>query len=786
MRSPIWRLFLCVATCAALAACETDDGDTPSLDGDVPDALIGAGGEGGEGGAGGVGGEGGMGGTGGIPDGPCSELDEDGCDAREDCAPRRDVFGAFVDCQRIEDVPCSMLDLEICERHPGCQIDEDICSPIPVACADQPDQRSCVGAGCHWWDDACHDEAEPARCDQPDPASCENAGCTWGDGGCEPTPPACADLDRQATCDARPDCRWNNNRCEVDPGEMSCAELDMRTCAGRADCVWAGEACRDRPEGACEELDYEACAMRPDCESNNCNCPPDAQCDCENQCWTRVFDCANVPIDACERTPGCMIESRPSDDCFGGGGGGAMQDPIACPEEQFCVPDEAFRCAQLDPRACEADPGCHLEWVDNGNCGGFDDGRGDADRAAPFPGDPGCQEQVCLPGGDGRVACEEIQDARECAATPGCMITEVCACDQPAMDPACQCEPGAPCPCLIAPPPPCECPICMDDPNFGCNGRDFDACVNDPSCRWEWGGGMEPVPGGGGCVCRVDADGREICECFEGAPVPPDEGWCVDNVQPEWCEGIGDERQCLENPECEWVGFDCGGCFIDERGNEVCQDCPMGGGFCQTRWMDPCAGLDEDICVRNEGCEWVPDANGGAEDPNQPEPIPMPLPARPAPCPCVETPEGEIICECDPVPPPPVGGYCQLAPPPGEQCWGHDLDACEADPECAVLEGGFDMMPAADGCVPCDEDRCEPCAALIAPIAGCVPVDLWCNMQPADACDPARCMVEEFEVCGGGGAVPPDCPPGEMCGFDPIPPPDGGECWVERVCVGPR
>lgn len=786
MRTSFTRLWMLVAVCAALAGCEADDGDDPTPDADAPDAVIGAGGEGGEGGNAGMGGEGGEGGMGGeIPDGPCRELGERACDAREDCAARRDVFGAFVDCQRIEDVPCSMLDPDDCGSREDCELTGELCSPVAIPCSEQPEVRSCVGAGCHWWGDECHDQPEPARCDQPDPASCENAGCTWGDDGCMPTPPACADLDRPATCDARPDCRWNNNRCEIDPGEMACGDLDMRTCAERADCAWHDGACQVRPEGACGELDAAQCALRPDCESNDCNCPPDAQCDCENLCRPRVFDCSDVPLDACARTPGCMLEDRPSDDCAP-----AMNALIAC-FEQVCVPDEAARCAQLDPASCNADPACQLVWQDN--CGGMDgggaDGRADADRAAPpFPEDPPCQQQICVPRDDGAI-CAEIQDARECAGTPGCQLTDVCACDG-GPDPACQCEPGAPCPCLVIAPP-CECAICMDAPGGFCEGQSFDACVNNPNCQWVWAGqdgGMEPVPGV--CECRIDADGREICECFGGAPLPPEEGWCIDNQMWMGCEGIANQRECLANPECEWNAFDCGGCFIDEAGNEVCRECPDGGGFCSTVMRDPCNGFDEAICADIEGCEWVldagvPDRDDPALPPDADQPADPAVPARPAPCPCFPGPDGEIICECDPVPPPPAG-ICQTAPPPGEHCWALPPDACEADPECAMLDGGFGMDPV-PACPPCEPGRaCEPCAALIAP-AGCVPVEFWCNVQPADACDPRRCMIEEIEVCnGGGGMVPPDCAPGEACALPFVPPPPDGECWVERVCTGAR
>lgn len=847
MRSPFSHFWICIAACAALAACETPDDDPSPPDADVPDASIGAGGMGGEGGAGGVGGEGGvggMGGMGGIPEGDCVDIDDEaGCEAREDCAPRRDaVAGGFVDCRPLEDVPCSMLSGADCDRRGDCEMDGELCSPLPVECADHGEARACADAGCHWWEDTCHDDPRPMPCDQPDPESCNNAGCMWAEDGCRPRPPACESLERQVACDAREDCRWNNNRCEIDPGDRECEELDAMQCAEREDCGWDGEGCGPMPEGACGELDYTECDMRPDCESNGCNCPPDAECDCENLCWPREFDCADVPIDACDRTPGCMVEEVCGGDGDEGGEGGFApgEDPAepepgrpappAC--EERCVVDEADRCEQLDERACMADPDCHVEY--EFDCGDF---GGDADGA---PDRVPCMERaVCVEGGEDRVICAEIADARVCMATDGCQIANECVCDEPMPEPAdCDCREGEPCPCLVALPP-CDCPICEDadgPPPGECEGRDLDACLDDPACEWVWA--AEDLPGGGGaCECFQDENGREICECIDIAPAPED-GWCVDgnppppnmceefinperceavdgcqwvavacgncrvddagneicpdcdgdedmvggfctpgDVMPEGCEQHFDPDRCEADPNCGWVAFDCE-CFVGADGEEICPPCAAPGGFCEWREVDPCEGFGEAVCADVEGCEWIPDGDEPGEPVEPGDPVDPDEPmddgrdpadpaegeaARPAPCPCEPGPDGEMICDCDPIepPPPPVGGRCVSAAPAGEQCWAYGPDECEADPECGLLDGAGMAMPG----------------ALIAPALVCLPVNLYCGTLSADQCDLDRCAIEEREMCWGGGA----CPPGEPC-MDPAP--GEGECIVEMVCVG--
>ncbi len=834
--NPIWiRIFACCALVFGVAACDIEQADDPPDA--AADATMGAGGEGGEGGAGGEGGEGGVGGEGGeggaggqIPDGPCAELDEAGCGLRDDCAARRDVFGEFVDCRPLGEAACAMLDESDCGNREDCTWADDLCSPVAVACAERGDEASCTDNGCHWYDDGCHDDPPPARCDQPDPVSCENAGCTWTDVGCMPTPPACEELPMPGPCDARPDCRWNNNRCEVDPGELACADLDVGPCTERRDCVWADEACRDRPMGECGALTPEQCDMRPDCEGEwvPCQCDPaDENCDaCEEffVCGEREFDCGDVPLDACEPTPGCTVAVDPFCDENCNCPPDAECDCIDC--VPMCVPDEGFRCEQLDERACEADPGCHVEWVDDCNDGG---GFGDGDGDVPFP-EPCGQQPICVPGGGGGGdACGDIADPARCEATDGCGLQEICDCDDPPPPPeGCECEPGAPCPCLVAAPcdcrvecvpmgggmceeiadpnrcadtpgchveeecfcddaparpapPPCECdpndpdcfcvedPIappcecvfrCVDDGGQGCEGLDIDACWNDPSC--EWIGGEVPP---GECGCFIDENGEEVCFCEGGDPAMG--GFCVDAPPADRCGDIFDAERCDGTFGCEWLpapGQDpaeCGECFIDENGNEVCVACPEpGGGIC-VEARDPCDGLDEAACNNVEECFW--EGNDIAE-----------------PCVCEPGPDGEEICNCDGDPngrPAPMDGWCVWGGRPIEPaCWDLDARACADDPECRWWDAGGDVM-----CPPCEPGQdCPPCAE---PPAMCMPLEAWCGNLDLNQCaaDDA-CRVEEVEICEGGGALPPECPPGEPC-EPPPPPPPGGECWVEQYCA---
>lgn len=820
MRSIPIRLLLCLTVVGGLAACDLSEGE---------DEDAGAGGEGGSADAmlGDIGGGGDGGGDAGEPDqgdidGPCPDLGEAACTAREDCAPRRDVVGEFVDCRPLGEVACVMLDADDCAAREDCTWADDLCSPTPRACPEIDDAAACRDNGCHWYDDTCHDEPQPARCDQPDAASCENAGCEWTEDGCRPTPPACAELPMRGPCDARPDCRWQNNRCEDDPGQLPCAELELEDCAARPSCVWHEDACADRPMGGCAELGPDACEMRPDCvgEWRDCECPPGAEeCDdCEEffVCEPRPMDCRAVPLDACERTPGCTVAEPADCDPNCNCPPGAECDCVDC--EAICVPDEEFRCGQLDERACQADPRCHVEYVED--CGGFDqDGDGAPDGDADFaPGRVPCMvEAICLPGpGDQGDGCHDIEDPDVCVATDGCGLNEVCDCGEP--PPGCDCRPDEPCPCLVAVPcecfvecvplgrmceeiadpgvcagtpgcrveqacdcddggappppdcgdcppgemcaceeliaPPCECrDICVGDDGGACWQLDERMCLADPRCEWVWGG--EP----GMCGCFIDENGEEICFCEGGDPAA---GACIDRQPMDRCGDIFDAELCFRRPGCEWLPApdeqECP-CRIDEDGNEFCPPCPAGGVCVEMVQPDPCAGLDEAMCNADPQCHW--EMGGGA--------------APPAPCVCEPGPDGQEICECDePIErPAPVDGWCVFdgGIDPGPMCFDLDQRACEATDGCGWFDGGGEMCP------PCEPGApCPPCAD---PAAACLPDAFLCGLLGLDACvDDPGCMIHEVEVCGGGGGA---CPPDQPC--DPIePPPGGGECWVERFC----
>ncbi len=764
--------------CLALAACDVESSGEDGKGG-AGGGLGGGGGAGGDGGggAGGDGGAGGGGGGGGSVDGPCPSLNAQACAGREDCAPLNDVFGDFVECRDLNGVACSQLDEGRCDRRDDCAWDGEACGqPVPE-CEDHGAQAACEGAGCHWYDDACHEEAEiqPGRCDKPDEATCVAAeGCVWTPQGCREDEqlPTCDRL-AEGACNARQDCRWNGRACEVDQSQLACEQLEMNACALRNDCAWNGETCMERPAGRCDTLDEGACQARADCEPiyndgnedcgcggadarpappcedpNNCGGDPVPPCDCGGGflgCQPRMIDCGLVPPEACEATPGCHLEGAnggdvpgceppppcdcaPGEDCV-------CAEPAPCdPPQGVCVNDDPANCGARGINECARDGRCRVqerEICEDGGMGadGRDGEAPDADRIIIAP--PPCQvEQVCVPAG-GPGLCEQIGDAGTCFNTPGCGWEQIpnCACDgggAPFPD-DCGCAPDDPnCACAqpIRPAPCDQCFACVTIGGGLCENLAPEQCGNVRGCHLEefedcFCNGDMPAPDGRRPAPPPDADPPE----GGGAPEP-----CICRVELR-CVGDGgnggcevlDQAQCGGREDCRWMAFQDGD----------------GGGF-------PGGG----------GAGGAAGEGGG--------------------CACAD---GSPDCDCDapgvpfPAPPAPVLGQCVPSWFP-LQCHELDADRCEQNAECVVVDG---PVPP---CLPCAAD--QPDCPVCEPARLCVNIHEHCNGLPPDVCAAdERCFPREEEICFGGGG--PACPEGAECLI--APPPDEGECQVQLFCV---
>lgn len=789
MRTSAIRWLACVTTALTLAACDQESsGDD---------------GKGGEGGGQIDGGNGGEGGEGGDPGGACTELprercteredcvlagegcasaadadcawlDEAQCGARADCEARTDVFGDFADC-RDRTAECAALDEAACAGRNDCEWADGACrEPTPLACADRGED-TCVANGCYWWSDACHAEPPPSACDQPDPASCEAAGCEWTARGCrEPSAPACDTL-REAACNNRPDCRWRNNRCEVDPTLMDCAELAPDTCAARPDCVWSGAGCTQRPEGACAELDEHSCNLRPDCraiygdgqgggdageDAGEDRAPGEGGAEAPvpppedppinggfQGCEVREIRCADVPLEACPRTPGCRLEGLPCPPCECDEGGDCACLPC---EAQRCVEDEAAQCGQLDPNRCAQDPRCRL--VEREICDdGFDGRRAppppDADFA-PEPWDPVCRVEIVCEAADG-AGCWDIVDPQQCAARPDCQPVwggdgnGDGACECPDADPIpCDCAPDDPnCACGRPAPPPCECFSCQPrgfEPG-ACEWLDQAACFNRGDCEWvDFGGG------GGACGCEILPDGSEICWCED--PAPGGEGFC----QPRWqgCADYGPD-ECAEHPECLLIEEEPFCLCEDENGDGEpdgqcpgCEPVPV----CRDAF-EVCVGNPAGACAAIPGCAFVElpwcEGGGGACPPGERCEVPPeceePLECLPAAqvCPLLSPAQCDATPQCLAL----SVGDAYLGCAFRDQCWELNEAQCDAHPACEYLG---DPQPGVCECW-VDERGNEICGCDGGAPAGCAPAGWGDQPEPGEAC-------RQDADCGPGGA----------------------------------
>lgn len=769
-----------------LTACDTEDDPTGGGEGGAGansgEIDAGAGGEGGQGGAGGGqggegGGQGGEGGEGGgDPDGPCAQLDEAQCGDRDDCAAQTDVFDAFSRCSDAATAACRFLSEDQCGGRDDCawDADEGVCGAPELTCADHDDAATCAGADCYWYADGCHAEPQPAQCDQPDQGACEAANCQWTADGCIPL----CETFAEPACNARPECEWTPEGCAPAPEMMDCADLDPENCVARADCTWFDDACIDRPDGDCAGLDEMACTQRPDCEplyNNDERVPPPPEGGGDELpmpgyagCQERIFDCGEVPIDACDRTPGCQIVEE--------------EDAIVC------APADPDGCAELDANRCEAHPRCRPEFEAICDEGDRPGGDGDFD---PLP-QPCREEFRCVP--DVQQAPCEAVPVDACWERRDCQVVE---------DPECgggMLPPPPPPPDGADPAPAPECLRCAprDVEPGECQDLDQNACTNREDCQWRFneadpvegvpappeGGFCEPVPvrncqdlnqatcidrdgcrwveqGGGPvplpCECP---EGEPNCACPELIPPPPMGGFCEPDA-PRGCRDYNDARQC-QAQGCEWVG---GGeiceCFVSPDGEEICE-CRDGGGFCQDPQMrDECLELPEEECAGMPQCEWVE--------------------GQDVQCDC---PEGEE-CACPPVAP----GFCQRAQP--QNCAGLDPVQCNAAPNCRVEEI---FPPCAQPCDP-DEPDCEPVEC--EPVQVCVddaPVGPCGGAQDPMTCDQngcewieqgggCECRIDENgqEVCaceGGGGFCQPRQQQNRCAGFDEAACNDAPHCWA--------
>jgi hypothetical protein len=168
----------------------------------------------------------------------------------------------------------------------------------------------------------------------------------------------------------------------------------------------------------------------------------------------------------------------------------------------------------------------------------------------------------------------------------------------------------------------------------------------------------------------------------------------------------------MRDPACEWIGFDGGPVPLPADGDCGCAagdpncGCAGGGGadpgiiaegFCQPRWIEPCAQLPADQCESMEGCGIV---------------------ELPAPCPpCApDLPDCPV---CEPV---------AVCAPLDRICGELGPDACAADLRCELYEEelclGVDCPEGVD-CPPVDECHVEQ---------WCAPAPNRCANVPEEQC----------------------------------------------------
>ncbi|MHC4839150.1 MAG: hypothetical protein ACYTF3_13385, partial [Planctomycetota bacterium] len=432
--------------------------------------------------------------------------------------------------------------------------------------------------------------------DHPNPDACADAGCEWDGVRCSPPLPDCDAL-AEVACMARQDCIWRGDACEVDPAGMECEDFDADACMMQMRCLWVGDGCQDHQRGACDAIEDEAvCDARPDCAPYF-----DSACvivgeyaGCENDvafagCGREIVDCGAVPVEACERTPGCQVELVDTP---------CAPDQGECEPVPVCVPEEVDPCDGLDERACGAVEGCRGRWEFNEDECFDEDGFGEGRD---------CQVFICERDPNAAV-CEDL-DRDQCVGRGDCLWTQVggggdCACPPP---PPCDCAPNDPaCQCIA--PEPCECEDPDADPaQFACIPRNGGGACED----------LTPDQCRGAANCELLEACADCPPCPPGVECEPCEGGCffecVPVIQPDVCEQF-EPDECLDVDGCELV--------------EECDDCacPPGERDCD------CAGVCQVRCVTGGGgggrCADVPARLRGGRPPSA-----RPVPRHPGPRP---------------------------------------------------------------------------------------------------------------------------------------------------------
>lgn len=293
-------------------------------------------------------------------------------------------------------------------------------------------------------------------------------------------------------------------------------------------------------------------------------------------------------------------------------------------------------CEQLDEQACIAQSGCEPEYIGQGCV-----------CPACVPGDS-CPPCECPPPQDVFIGCIEIDPCRDLDEN-ACLADASCEPIYGALPcPAIACAPDEPnCPtcdyseeflgCETREEPPICPPVCdiwceygnvIDDngcptcecnpppPGHGCEGRDEQQCLADPSCVAEY----EAQP----CAefCAPD-------DCGPCDPNPVFSG-CHDRCDGDPCTGLS-EDECVAAFSCEpiYVGWGCA-CPACEPGTDCppcdCPEPPYGEEYAGCEQIDPCTRYDEQSCIAAPQCHplyGVPPCAAIACDPASPDECPV-------------------------------------------------------------------------------------------------------------------------------------------------------------------
>ncbi len=515
----------------------------------------------------------------------------------------------------------------------GCPSIEDMCPNLECAAGFVVSDDGCALCECA--------ETEPEP--KPEPEAC------WHDGDCAdgelcfstrgtdaspPSPPVASDAGPAEPMPPPPpddDDESGDRACEPN-ADGSCGDVPPAEPPSGAPGVCLPAACPAIaiacPEGSEVVTDY-------------------SQDPCGDPRCVVVDECRALDTDTCSVTPGCRVETLPTD-CGCGPGGGDRCAP--CSPEVVCVSDEVI-CEQLSEDECLSHAECELvynggaapcfqECDEAGNCWSGCDER-------PAPSDAGVEDP---PEGEGYCVTRwtppppppgECAIDSDCPAGQFCQIADECGslCDPSSNEP-CQDV------CIVI-------GFCQDD------DQPPPGCSIDDDC-------------GAGFVCEQ----TEVCSCSgsggsDGAAPPEEdpmpcleechlEGQCVwspDNVR---CYSDG---ECGEDQRCDFFDScvappDCPNCLIACEG--VCVDIEPAPTTC----------LSDDECSTGETCDLVNYCEAG--------------------------PGCDAGVACLPV----CYGRCIAPEPPASS------DRCLEPADCAE---GFRCASEVDSCYCPDGDTCEVC-----------------------------------------------------------------------------